>query len=384
MEAMRRKHVLLQLGYTSKRRLDGIAEFAKGHDWSIAIEDSSALPIGWAGDGALVLLRQGRPRVAAFAQRLAAKGIPVVDLSICHPEIRLPRVVGDNEAIGRLAAEHFAERHFRHAAFFAKDWTNVERQRLGGFRRAWLEAGRGEPLAWAWRKEGAKRRYDDWNALNAWLSAKLAAAPKPLAIFAYNDNNAALAFEAALSVGLSVPAEVAILGVDNEAIIAENQSVPLSSVRHDLREIGIQAAALLDRLMEGEPPPAAPVLVPPLGVAVRRSTDVVAVSSPVLRRALALIREHLPDAYGVSELAAELGVSRATLGRLFAAELESSPSREFLVQRLARAKTLLAAKGEPIKAIAAACGFCDAAHLTNVFRRETGMTPRTFRMRQAR
>ena len=382
MEAMGRKHVLLQLGYTSKRRLDGIAEFAKGHDWSIAIEDSSALPSGWAGDGALVLLRQGRPRVAAFAQRLAAKGIPVVDLSICHPEIGLPRVVGDHEAIGRLAAGHFAERHFRHAAFFTKDWTNVERLRLDGFRRAWLEAGRGEPLAWAWRKEGAARRYDDWNALNAWLSAKLAAAPKPLAIFAFNDNNAALALEAALYAGLSVPAEVAILGVDDESIIAENQSVPLSSVRHDLRGIGIQAAALLDRLMEGGTPPDAPVLVPPLGVAVRRSTDVVAVSSPVVRRALALIREHLPDAYGVGELAAELGVSRATLGRLFAAELESAPSREFLVQRLARAKALLAAKGNPIKAVAVACGFCDAAHLTNVFRRETGMTPRTFRLRQ--
>ena len=105
MERMGRKHVLLQLGYTSKRRLEGIAAFAKAHDWSIAIEDRSSLPSGWTGDGALVLLRQRQPRVAAFAQRLAARGIPVVDLSICHPEINLPRVVGDHETIGKLAAE---------------------------------------------------------------------------------------------------------------------------------------------------------------------------------------------------------------------------------------------------------------------------------------
>ena len=379
MERMGRKHVLLQLGYTSKRRLDGIAAFAKSHDWSIAIEDRSSLPSGWTGDGALVLLRQRQPRVAAFARRLAARGIPVVDLSICHPEINLPRVVGDHGAIGRLAAEHFIERHFRHAAFFAKDWTNVEKLRLGGFRRVWTDSGREEPQAWVWRKDCSERRYDDWKALNAWLAAKLSAAPKPLALFAFNDNNAALALEAALAAGFSVPEEIAMLGVDDEALIVENQSVPLSSVRHDLRGIGVQAAALLDQLMEGGKLPKTPILVPPLGIAVRRSTDVVAVSSQTLRHALALIREHLSDSYGVSELAADLGVSRATLSRLFSAEMDSTPSNEFLRQRLARAKVLLATTDIPIKTIASECGFCDFSHLANVFRRETGTTPHAFR-----
>ncbi len=229
------------------------------------------------------------------------------------------------------------------------------------------------------RKDCSERRYDDWKALNTWLAAKLAMAPKPLALFAFNDNNAALALEAALAAGFSVPEEIAILGVDDETLIVENQSVPLSSVRHDLRGIGVEAAALLDRLMEGGKPPDAAVLVPPLGVAVRRSTDVVAVTSPTIRRALALIREHLSDAYGVSELAAELGVSRATLSRIFSAEMDSTPSREFLRQRLARAKVLLATTDTPIKAIALECGFCDLSHLTNIFRRETGITPRAFR-----
>ena len=229
------------------------------------------------------------------------------------------------------------------------------------------------------RKDGSERRYDDWKALNAWLAAKLAMAPKPLALFAFNDNNAALALEAALAAGFSVPEEIAMLGVDDEALIVENQSVPLSSVRHNLRGIGVQAAALLDQLMEGGKLPKTPILVPPLGIAVRRSTDVVAVSSQTLRHALALIREHLSDSYGVSELAADLGVSRATLSRLFSAEMDSTPSNEFLRQRLARAKVLLATTDRPIKTIASECGFCDFSHLANVFRRETGTTPHAFR-----
>ena len=91
------------------------------------------------------------------------------------------------------------------------------------------------------------------------------------------------------------------------------------------------------------------------------------------------MREHLSDAYGVSELAAELGVSRATLSRLFSTEMDSTPSKEFLRQRLARAKVLLATTDSPIKTIASECGFCDFSHLANVFRRGTGITPRAFR-----
>ena len=382
----RMKHVLLQLGYTSQRRLEGIADFAKAHGWSIALEDRSSLPKGWTGDGAMVLLRARQPKLVAFARKLAARGIPIVDLTICHPEVDIPRMIGDHAAIGALAAEHFAERRFRTVALFAKDDTNIEKLRFGGFRRRWRELGGDPPAEFFWRPATSARRYDDWQAFSRWLSSRLAAAPKPVAVFAFNDADAARVLGVALANGLSVPEEVAILGVDDETIVVENQPVPLSSVRHDLYRLGYESAALLERMMDGEPAPSRPVLVPPLGISVRRSTDVVAVSSPLMRRALALVSEHLADAYGASELAAGLGVSRATLNRLFCAELESTPSAEFLRQRVARAKLLLSTSDEPMKAVAAACGFCDGAHFANTFKRATGVSPLAWRrnnMRQA-
>ena len=134
-------------------------------------------------------------------------------------------------------------------------------------------------------------------------------------------------------------------------------------------------------MMSGESAPEKPILIPPLGIAVRRSTDVVAVSSSTMRRALSMIAEHLADAYGASELATDLEISRATLNRIFTAELESSPSKEFLRQRIAKAKLLLSTTDEPMKAIASACGFCDSAHLSNVFSRETDTTPSDYRNR---
>lgn len=98
-----------------------------------------------------------------------------------------------------------------------------------------------------------------------------------------------------------------------------------------------------------------------------------------MRRALSLIGERLSGVYGANELAADLGMSRSSLGRMFAAELETTPSGEFMRQRIARAKALLSAADEPMKAVAARCGFCDGAHFANAFRRATGLTPLAYR-----
>ncbi len=373
---MRPRHVLLQLGYTSKRRLEGIADFAKAHDWCITLEDHSAMPRGWTGDGVLTLLRARQPHMVAFARKLAARGIPIVDLSICHPELKLPRVVGDHAAIGALAAEHCAERRFRNVMLFAKDHTHVEELRFGGFRRRWEGPA---PVEAIWRNEISEARYDDWNALVKWLASRLAAVPKPVAVFAYNDSDAARVLHTALATGMSVPEEVAILGVDDDAIVVENQPVPLSSIRHDLYRLGYESAAMLDRLMNGETLERRVVLIPPKYISVRRSTDVIAATSPLMRRALALISRNLSGTYGTIQLADDLGISRSSLTRLFQSEFASAPTAEFLRQRLAKAKLLISTTAEPMKAIAAQCGFASGAHLSNVFRRETGMTPQEFR-----
>ncbi len=375
---MNTRHVLLQLGYTSRRRLAGIARFARDHGWNITLEDRSALPRGWSGDGILTILRARQPQTLAYARRMVKAGVPLVDFMICHPEFRVPRVIGDHAAIGAIVAEHFMERRFRHVAWFSMDWTHVQALRLGGFARRW----EGERcMEWVWRRTVAARRFDDWLGLMRWLRGNLVHAPKPLGIFAFNDADAARILNAALAIGASVPEEIAIIGVDDESIIVENQPVQLSSVRHDLERLGYEGAALLERLMNGEAPPRKPILVPPLGVAVRRSTDVIAVDSPIMRRALLAMSTHLASSYGTDQLAQDLGVSRSSLNRIFAAELDTSPSAEMQRQRLARAKLLLASTQMPIKAVAAACGFCHMAHLSNVFRRMVGCTPSHYRAR---
>lgn len=370
--------VLLLIDSPNQARMNGIFRFANEHGWHVMFENRRGhRPGGWEGDGVLTLLRDD-PGQSAFLRSLRRRRIPVVDLTEACPKVKLPRVTGDNALIGSLAARHFHERHFRHAAWFSTGFGAVQRARCKAFLGAWTGGGV-ERWVWSERSEGELR--DSWRVFLGWMGERLRRAPKPLAVFAYSDFDAMRVLNACDAVGLDVPEEVSILGVDDNPLICENQSVPLSSIRHDLETVGYEGAALLQRLMDGAKAPVRTKRIPPRGVSERRSTDVLAVSDPTVRQALRFIAGNLHRPLGGEQVAAALGLARVRLDRLFAAVLGHSVGAEILRQRLAKAKLLLRGGERKLAAVAKACGFCNSAYLVNVFRRETGLTPTAWRTR---
>ena len=375
------RNVLLMTTPVSHVRMSGITQFAKERGWHLMIADRlSRLPEGWTGDGALATVRGG-PAVLDFVRTLRQRRIPVVDLTFDHPEIRIPRVSGDHAACGRLAAEHFLERHFHHAAWFSTVWSHSHALRFEGFRAVWTARGDAEPARWVLAEALAPKDFDNWVRAGRHLGNLLKNAPKPLAILGYDDADAARVEAAARDAGLSVPEEIAIIGIGDDRLVCDYQPVPLSSVNHDLARIGYEGAALLEQIMDGEPPPSQPILVPPAGIVARASTDLFAVESPALRQALIWIRDHLGTSFGVSQLADALRVPRRTLDRLFAAELATSVGRETLRQRIVQAKILLDVDALSISEIAARTGFSSPAHLSHAFKAAFGLSPRAYRLK---
>ena len=361
---MSNKDVLLLTSPSATACLRGITRFAQENGWFITIDDRDHPPHDWRGSGVLATIGQGRESLLDFVRLSRRRGIPVVDLTNAEPTLRLPRVCGDNLAIGRLAAEHFRERGFHRAAWFSSKWGNLQRLRLQGL------ADNGFPDVE--RLVGLDRAH---------LAQSLAHLPKPVAVFAYSDNDASRVLNACRDAQITVPEEVAILGVDNNELICLNQPTPLSSIRHDLERVGYEGAALLHRLMESPRSLRTPqtILIPPRGVAVRQSTQIEAVEDPLLRRAFAIIRRDLGRSVGVAQIADELAVSCAELNRVARRELGRTLADEFLRQRLARAKVLLTETDLTLEAIAHETGFCHAAHLANAFRAAFGQTPGHFR-----
>lgn len=370
------KNILVWLTPAYPARLNGIAKYAKTHGWYLTIQDKIVHGLsGWAGDGALVTMRND-PAMIDFVKNLRRRGVPVVDLTCNQPKIRIPRVIGDHMAIGKMAAEYFKEKNFKHAAWYSSDWMHIHKLRYDGFASHW---GCGTPMRWVASEALPEGRLDNVRILSHWLKTMLSKAPKPLAVLAYDDSDAAQVLHVCLAEGISVPEEVAIIGIGNDEVVCEVQPVPISSIRHEGERTGFEGAMLLDRLMDGRKAPAKSLMIRPTGIVERLSTDTVAVQSPLLRAALRDIKTNIARPMGVEQIADRIGCPVRTLSELFAKELGHPCGKEINRQRVAKARILLRDLNLNIGEVSRECGFCNQAYFTNVFVRLTGRTPKSFR-----
>lgn len=360
--------------------LRGIARYVETYGrWSLYIDPESAGTYSenwlkdWRGDGILAYIE-----TAELARRFLRSGIPTVELFGHRIDLRLPQVCSDDEAIGRLAAEHLLERRFRRFAFTGYPGEPWVDRRFAGFARTVGSRGfacerfscdhaPGSPSRW----ERTQQRLMDW----------LRRLPKPAGLMACSDRHAQGVLDACRRAGLGVPEELAVIGVDNDEETCRLSDPPLSSVVDDPVRIGYEAAGLLDGLIRGRPKSrkGEPLLIPPLGVETRRSTDVTAVEDRVVSQAMRSIRERACETLRVEDLIREAHVSRSVLYRRFHAALGRTPHEEILRVKLDRAGSLLLQTKLTVEDIAPLAGFDHSEYLSVAFKRERGVSPGAYR-----
>ena len=177
-----------------------------------------------------------------------------------------------------------------------------------------------------------------------------------------------------------MPEEVAVLGVDDDRLLCDLCSPPLSSIVPDAPQAGYVAAELLDRMLRGEKVSADEHRVPPRGVAARQSTDVLAVDDRAVATAVRFIRERACDDIRVDDVLARVPLSRRVLESRFYKLLGRTPHDEILRIKLERVKQLLAETD--LKLVADRAGFRHVEYLSVVFKRVVGVPPSRWR-RQA-
>ena len=360
--------------------LYGVRDWTRaGERWAIRFTEQARLaPLPswlpeWAGDG--IIARVDSPRIAAALRRT---GLPVVDVSAERFASEFPRVSVDNAAVARLAAEHLLGKGFRHLAFVGDAHFLWAAQRGRDFRRAVAAAGgRCASFESAGPKAKPPGSDADIRALADWLERQ----PRPLGVFACYDGRAQQVLEACQLRGWAVPDEIAVVGVDNDELLCELCTPPLSSVLPNARRTGYEAAAMLARMMRGERQTRQTRYVPPVRVVERPSTDTVAVADARVAQALRFIRGHVGERIDVSDVLRAVPLSRTLLERKFKAALGFSPHREIVRQRIARAKHLLVESEVSIAVVAELAGFDNASYLSVAFRRETGESPYAYRAR---
>ena len=379
MQATRTVGVVVDLaGAHGRSVLAGVSEYAVARRWRLRTPRPwlfAGMPTDWDRwevDGLIV---------SGFAPEIVERAVnarrPVVTLSSpAQARGRLPMVGLDHAAVGRIAAEDLLGRGFRRLAY-------------AGCANAYWSGTRGSTFASAVREGGATCVECDISEGAAGCGAKgddlgewLARVRKPAAVFAGNDQLALQVLDLCLRLDLAVPEQVAVLGVDDDELVRRLASPSLSSVRPGGRRIGLGAADLLARMMDGEAVPIEPRLLPPLGVATRQSTDVVAIEDPGVAVAMHFIRAHAHEPIGVGEVAEAAAVGRRTLERRFRDVLGRSPLEEIRRQRIERGRELLTETDLTIEEIARSCGFRTASRFWTVFREQTGRTPGEHRERR--
>ena len=208
----------------------------------------------------------------------------------------------NNRAIARAAAAHFVDRGFRAFAYYGGVLTrtngwSVERE------QAFVKAvARGGSPCLVYRDHRIRGgQYSE--ALDRTLVRWLRALPKPVALMADNDQRARLALEACRAAAIEVPREVAVIGVDNDELLCQLSTPLLSSVEQGSAHVGAQAAEWLDRIMAGGKSRRSRLVVDPLGVVARGSTDILAVEDPAVALALRFVWEHACDGIQTADVA---------------------------------------------------------------------------------
>lgn len=224
-----------------------------------------------AVDG-LVYAAGSPPTTSELGEILGNLPLVLVDEDV--PGSDAPSFVSDNMTGGRLLAEHLLELGHQRAIVLAAEGDLVSSDhRVRGFREAWIAAGQEAPPVYT----GSFTADGGASAIAPQIDAIVDEGVT--AIFAANDLMALGAIEELEQRGLSIPADLSVVGFDD--ITAGRFARPrLTTVRQNVAELGARAIAALVAQLEGEQPVAQPAserTVLPVTLTIRES------SAPVRR-----------------------------------------------------------------------------------------------------
>jgi LacI family transcriptional regulator len=364
-----------------RKVIAGIGAYAQRRGrWSLYVEENPLQKLSvlrvhrWNG----IIANFDHPRIA---EMVSASHVPVVGVGGRHgwydPRSGIPYVTPDEVAVTRLAFEHLRDRGFTQLAFcgFARTQVNGwSAERARAFKQLAEQSG-----CRCWLYYGRRATMHNWGRLQDELASWLVGLPKPVGLMACNDARARHVIEACRRIGVRVPEDIAVLGVDDDAVLCQLSDPSLTSIDQGAHRVGETAAAVLDRLMAGKRPGRKPLVVKPAGLMPRRSSDVFAVADPDVSAALRFIHDHACEGIHFNDVSACVAVTRVTLNRRFRALLGRSVHDEIQRIRMERARHLVADTTVPLKQIPAMIGMKQRTHFSVAFRGHFGHTPAAHR-----
>jgi len=304
-------------------------------------------------------------------------GLPAVICGIERPALHICRVVTDDIAVGRISAEYFLVRGFERFAFCGFDDAIWSQQRAESFSKSVAKAGFKAHIYRQPKARHLRTMKGEQNIIAEWLSSL----PRPIAIMACNDDRSQDVLAACRIAGIEVPREASILGVDNDELICDLSYPQLSSIATSTERAGYETARVLDKLMAGQQitENEKEVVISPLHVVTRQSTDITAIEDPKVAEAVHYIRKHSSRVIQVGDVAEAVGLSRRALEQRFRKILAHSVHEEIKYARIHQMANMLVDTNLSISQIAGLLGYPDASNVSRYFKKHKGISPSDYR-----
>ena len=362
----------------------GVSQYAREQgDWVLHVDDQNLLSIpfqlaqGWTGAGIIT-----RTLKRAWSNALKCVSCPIVELQSARKETC--EVIVDTDLEMEFCIKYYLDKCVSSIAFY-------------GFGRAWWVEERRKSFLKKMDQFGLTGHcfvdistrtpslYPPWSNTNEKLLIRwLKTLPMKTGFITPADYQAIRILNTCQKIGIAIPEQMAVLGLNNDEYLCNLVTPSLSSLDQNAEMIGYRAAELLNQKMTRgakwkNNTNRIPILVPPKGIVTRRSTEICMVEDEEVAAALRFITEFALQGIRVADVTNHVNVSHSTLCRRFFQVLNRSPHDEITRVRMEHAKCLLAKTNMSIHTIASKTCYCTIRYFTEVFRRHTGQTPASYR-----
>lgn len=304
--------------------------------------------------------------------------IPVILSPYRNRVNNIINVYSDDKMIGEWAAEYFLERGYSNFAFLGFKGLFWSVNRYKAFSLALKQKGYSTYALIRDEKHLKRFWFREPDNIAKWLKT----IPKPLALFTATDEMSQLTIEATKNAGIKVPEEVAVLGVDNDELICDLSTPPLSSIDHNPQLAGYMSAKALHHQIDGKNFSFEDIVAPPVRIITRQSSDITAINNPEIVKAFHFIRQTAPKKnITINDVVLNTIISRRSLEILFSKHFNKTIHDIINETRINRICDLLLNSNFSISEIAYSMGFNGLDNFSAYFKNYNGLSPSEFRKR---
>lgn len=381
------KKILLLIDYSSefsRRLLKGLIQYSKEHGPWIFYRLPSYYKTLYGKEGIVEWAKEWEADaiVARWDHEgtdlLKSLNIPVVLQNYKDRSAYFSNLTGDYVGTGEMAARFFIKRRYRNFAFYGNKGVVWSRERAEGFRKE-VEKAVGNYYYF----ESENLNGEEWGTSHMQLDEWLLSLPKPVGLFACDDNFALRVSQICTINNIKIPEEISLLGVDNDELICHLSDPPISSIVTDVEKGGYETGRLIDRMIKGEVKEPFNIIIRPTRFELRKSTEKYDISNEYISRVVNFIEDNFITDINIEELTELVPLSRRNLEVKFKEEMGTTIYQFILSCRIDYFAHLLLTTDRTLYDMALESGFNDCKNISRIFKKYRGCTPVEFQKRRS-